>query len=363
MPNPYAHGQPADPVKEFAGREEELRRVRSCVESSRAGHITNVFIDGEWGIGKTSLLNKLRPELQERGPVISEDLADSEEQLVWFYSAMFSELMEAEPHGVAPELFDDLDVRDSRRIRKLLKGIWEGLRERAERYELVVIMLDNLERAQPDFLSGVRDVFQRLAQEGARYMLIFAGKRLPVPEDTDASDPIGRFFNPRIVLRPLERAVSLEAIQKPVRFLPFSFADDAARLIHDRAAGHPYFLKLICHEIYDLAEGKAAVDVPRLEKLWPDVEDRLEAARFGGQFTKLPVGEQMTLLYASLLGPRFEAKELRSVITKSLDTYLDRLVDKRELVRSVSRGVYELYHPLFRTYLQSKAREKRIRSA
>src|SRR6266540_1907175 len=180
MPNPYAHGQPADPVKEFAGREEELRRVRSCVESSRAGHITNVFVDGEWGIGKTSLLNKLRPELQERGPVISEDLADGAEQMGWFYSAVFSELMEAKPHGVTAEQFRDFDVRDSRRVRKLLKMVWDGLRERNEKYEIIVIMLDNLERAQSDFLSGVRDVFQRLTQEGARYMLIFAGKHLPV---------------------------------------------------------------------------------------------------------------------------------------------------------------------------------------
>ena len=35
VPNPYAHGQPADPVREFAGREAELRRIRACVESTR----------------------------------------------------------------------------------------------------------------------------------------------------------------------------------------------------------------------------------------------------------------------------------------------------------------------------------------
>jgi hypothetical protein len=361
VPNPYAHGQPADPVREFAGREDEIRRVRACVESTRAGHVTHVFVEGEWGIGKTSLLNKLLPELQEHGPVISEDLADDPAQARWFYSAIFSELLEKEPSGVTQEQFEGLDVHDSRRLRKLLKGLWDGLREVDARPELVVIMLDNLERAQPEFLSGVRDVFQRLAQEGARFMLIFAGKHLPTEGDS-ASDPVGRFFNPRIVLHPLNEAGSIEAIKKPVRFLPFSFTDEAARLIHDRADGHPYFLKLICHEAYDLAGGDGEVGVSELEKLWPEVERRLESARFGEQFSRLPEGEQLTLLHASLLGEQFEAKELRSVIKKSLDTYLSRLLDKRELLRSPSRGVYQLYHTLFRTYLQAKAHVKMLRS-
>ena len=98
-----------------------------------------------------------------------------------------------------------------------------------------------------------------------------------------------------------------------------------------------------------------------MEKLWSSVEERLETARFGGQFDQLPEGEQLTLLHASLRGEQFEAKELRPLIKKSLDTYLSRLVDKRELLRSPSRGIYELYHPLFRAYLQSKAANKNLR--
>lgn len=361
MPNPYAHGQPADPVREFAGREEELRRVRACVESTRTGNVTNVFVDGEWGIGKTSLLNKLRPELQERGPVISEDLADDPDQARWFYKAIFSELLEIAPRAATEEDFRDLEIGDSRRIRKLLKVLWTGLHDGGPKYEIVVIMLDNLERARPDFLPGVRDVFQRLTQEGARYMLVFAGKHLPT-QGAEASDPVGRFFNPRIVLLPLDEEASIEAIRKPVRFLPpFSFTDDAARLIHDRAAGHPYFLKLICHELYDLTDGKVEVNVSKLEELWLELEDRLEVARFGDQFSKLPEGEQLTLLHASMLGPEFEARDLRPTIKKSLDTYLSRLLDKRELLRSPSRGVYRLYHPLFRTYLQGMARERKLK--
>ncbi len=67
-------------------------------------------------------------------------------------------------------------------------------------------------------------------------------------------------------------------------------------------------------------------------------------------------------MHASLHGPQFEAKELRAVIKTSLDTYLNRLLNKKQLLRSPSRGVYQLYHPLFRTYLQAKAAEKKLKS-
>ncbi len=355
MPNPYDASNPADPVKAFAGRANELRRIRSCFESSREGHIKNVFVEGEWGIGKTSLLFKLRPEFQEQGPVINEILADGPDQAAWFYSAVFSELLEARPGGVTAEQIQDVDVHDQRRIRKLLKSIWDGLHDR---YGLVVIMLDELERADPDFLLGIRDVFQRLAQDGAHYMLVFAGRRLPT-RGTEAADPVGRFFNPRVVLESFDEAASLEAIGKPVRFGPFSFTEDAARMIHERATGHPYFLKFICSEVFEAAEGKGEIDVPRLEKLWPDVEEKLAGAKFGKEFGKLPDGEQTTLLHASRLGQRFERNELQGAIKKSLDTFLNRLLE-RKLIRSVSRGVYELYHPLFRTYLQSVAEERKL---
>jgi hypothetical protein len=327
------------------------------VDSSRAGNLTNVFIEGEWWIGKTSLLNKLRPELEEYGLVISEDLAD-DKQTSWFFSNIFGALADANPGAFDLDAFHDLDPGDSRRLRKLLKTAWDDLRDKRT-FEIVVIMLDNLEKAQPSFLTSVRDVFQRLAVEGARYMLVFAGRTLPIGGN-HASDPVGRFFNPRIVLRPFDEATSVEVIKKPVRFISFSFTDEAARLIHGRAAGHPHFLKLICHHTYDLAGGEGTVDETRLEELWPKLEDRLVDDRFGRQFTDLSEGEQTTLLHASLLGSRFEAKELRRKI-KSLDTFLDRL-RKGELLRSVSRGVYELYHPLFRSYLRSQAEARQLTS-
>jgi len=355
MPNPYDTSNPADPVRAFAGREDELRRIRSSVESVLAGHVRHVFVEGEWGIGKTSLLFKLRPELQEQGHVINEVLTDGPNQAAWFYNALFAELLEARPDGLTAEQLPDPDFHDPRRIRTFLKTAWDGL---STKYKVVVVMLDEVDRAKPSFLLEVRDIFQRLSQEGARYMLVFAGRQLPV-QGSEAADPVGRFFNPRIVLSAFDEAASIEAIRKPVRYGPFSFTDDAARLIHQRASGHPYFLKFICSEVFDAAGGGGEIDLAKLEELWPRIEARLADARFKNSFERLPEGEQNTLLHASRLGPRFEARQLRPVIEKSLDTFLKRL-GERQLIRNVDRGVYELYHPLFRTYLESIADARKL---
>ena len=60
MINPYVTGFPADP-KSFAGRERELGEIKKAIDytvHSEPATPQNVAIVGDWGIGKTSLLNK-----------------------------------------------------------------------------------------------------------------------------------------------------------------------------------------------------------------------------------------------------------------------------------------------------------------
>ena len=60
MINPYVTGFPADP-KSFAGRERDLGEIKKAIDytvHSEPATPQNVAIVGDWGIGKTSLLNK-----------------------------------------------------------------------------------------------------------------------------------------------------------------------------------------------------------------------------------------------------------------------------------------------------------------
>ncbi len=358
--NPYAPGYPAPP-RLFAGRRSALESIRSFFNATCEGHLNNVFIEGEWGIGKTSLLDKLSPELQEYAPVVKEDLVVSnkgDDQLAEFLVPVLTELSER-----AELDLDDLPIGNSgvtrSNLRLSLKVLWDRLFERHHR--AVVLMLDNLERAKPEFLDDVRDIFQYLGGQGARYMLVFAGKSLPV-SGVSAANPVSRFFH-RLPIDVFAEDESVEAICKPLRVgYVISITDGAARLIHERAAGHPYFLKAICSAVFDLANGEGTVDPEWMHKGWPEVEESLSTLRFANEFRDLPDGEKETLLRASLLGSTFEPKELRSFIPKSLDIFLSRLSADRTLLRKLQRGEYEVYHPLFREFLRAEAVRRNMKA-
>lgn len=353
--NPYAPGYPVAPNL-FAGRQEALDALLRSFNSSRAGHLTNVFVEGEWGIGKTSILFRVRPQLEEAGCVIREDVVPDtkEDQFREFFSAVVNELSVV---GAIP--IDHLDHSGGRRgVRRTLQIIWSALKDRG--HEVVVLMLDNVERAKAEFLSEVRDLFQYLRENGARYMLLFAGRSLPAGERS-AANPTARFFQ-RLPIGPMTEAEGVEAIRKPLEVLGYemSLTADAARLIYDRAAGHPFFLKSISSAVFEIARGTGEIDHEWLRTYWRKVEESLEVSKFSGEFADLSAGERETLLRASLLDRSFEAKDLRGDIPKSLDTYLRRLTSAGLLRRS-GHGSYEIYHALFRSFLSGKAGERNLR--
>ncbi len=359
-PNPYDPGNAVMP-KHFAGRATQIRGNPRCFESCRAGHPTHVFVQGAWGLGKTSLLLRLHPELEEDGTVIRESLPLGTMQRVQFYTAVFAALFAKVPDvASAAELVAvTQSFQSPSGVRQSLQILMEAVQALGR--GPVVIMLDELERAQPEFLGELRDLFQRLGQDGARHMLLFAGRELPTAT-SDATDPVRRFFQYVPVDR-MNEVESVEAIRRPILFLPgFTIDDEGAQVIHRRASGHPYFLKKICHEVFNLLDGQGVVDSEWLRRNWTRIEEKLARDRFQSEVNGLPTAERDVLLHASLLDQPFQVRALRSVLERAPDLPLMRLRD-RGLVHRPSRGVYEIYHPLFRQYLQVLALREGIPSS
>jgi hypothetical protein len=139
----------------------------------------------------------------------------------------------------------------------------------------------------------------------------------------------------------------------------FTIDEDAGRLVYQRTSGHPYFLKKICHEIFNLADGQGDVDVSWLNRRWSAIENRLARDRFRGEVDGLPEAERNVLFLASLLDEQFQALTLREELKKAPDVALKRLVE-RELLRRPTRGLYEIYHPLFRDYVRQLAEQAQV---
>jgi hypothetical protein len=149
---------------------------------------------------------------------------------------------------------------------------------------------------------------------------------------------------------------ALEAISKPIELDPeFRIDAEAAQMIQDRAAGHPYFLKQICSHVFQCAGGKGSINRDWLEGHWGEIEAGLEYARFRSEFMDLPKAESTTLMFGSLHGIEFPRSAVSGLKDSTLDSALRRLTKDRGLLKSTARGVYAFYHPLFHAYVLAKA--------
>ncbi|MBE0566184.1 MAG: putative DNA binding domain-containing protein [Krumholzibacteria bacterium] len=349
--NPYLPGNPVKPVH-FAGRSAEIAELRAKLAAAQKGYPISIFVQGEWGIGKTSLLKKLHPEFSEHGLVIREDVPEGSAatQIRALYPAILQDLKAAT--GVAIEADSEINYEQPRTLRvlltKLISALWE------QKSLLTIIVLDNLERAAPEFLAGIKDVFQRVGEDAPHFMLVFAGKSLPGAGE-HASDPLARFFQ-TIPVGPMNADEGLEAIFKPIELDPdFRIDEDAARLVHGQSAGHPYFLKQICSHVFQCAEGSGKIDREWLEGHWGEVEAGLENTRFRSELADLPKTELTTLMSGSLHGVEFPRSAIAGLKESSLDSALRRLTKERGLLKSAARGVYAFYHPLFHAFVLAKA--------
>jgi hypothetical protein len=349
--NPYSPGNPVKPVH-FAGRLAEIAQFRDKLAAAQMGFPASIFVQGEWGIGKTSLLKKMHPELGGHGVVIREDVPEgtAATQIRALYPAIFQDL-KAET-GVEIEPDSEIDYEQPRTLRVLLTKLISALWEQKRR--LTIVVLDNMERAQPEFLAGIKDIFQRVGEDAPHFMLVFAGKFLPGAGE-HASDPITRFFQ-TIPVGPMTDDEALEAISKPIELDPeFRIDAEAAQMIQDRAAGHPYFLKQICSHVFQCAGGKGSINRDWLEGHWGDIEAGLEHTRFWSEFVDLPKAESTTLMFGSLHGVEFPRSAVSGLKDSTLDSALRRLTKDRGLLKSTARGVYAFYHPLFHAYVVAKA--------
>ena len=352
--NPFNYQNPVNPA-EFAGRERQLKLILESVELCLHGRQSNVWIRGDWGIGKTSLLYKIQPKLEEFGLVVNADLGDGEGQVVELVRTIVLNMLGKEPPGIDLENLEVQRGLDRYAFTVSLRRLKDAF---GDRYKLVVVTVDNFERATEDTANFLKDIFQGLYRQDSRYMLIVSGRDTPMDSPT-AHNPLVRFYR-QCLLGDFSLEETALAIERPLKFgAELRFTRDAVEHLHRTTLGHPFFLKLLCFHIYGIAGGKGQVDRAWIDENWEHLSEQLADAKFGEEFSNLAPFEQDALLKASLAGEEFEPRDLRGVV-KSVDTSIDRLTKKGHL-RKLRRGEYAVYHPLFREFLRAQAAARGLR--
>jgi len=386
--NPFSPQYPADP-KYFANRREQLNYFTKTIVSSakiRPPAPSNFMILGDWGMGKTSLLYKMRE-------VVLRELASKINAFCFHFSldpmycrswddfclTFLSQLKRnyEVSAGLEEKLLAELSkwkvtfsippVSIERKIEKKKPSLVDSLEELWKKHldpsevDICFLFLDDvhyfLQTDQSDAYFAIRNTFQELARRECNFSLVMTGPRMLFKEIVDLAEPFTRFFH-QFYLEPFTLEGTREAINKRIfaNKLELRFSEEVVSTIHEKSKGHPYFIMFIVYELINLICPKKRVSQKGFDECWPRVLSILERNIFVNRLGEVSEKEKEVLMRISLIKePLVSPSMIKGV--KGVTEFFSRL-ERKGLLLKKERGQYELFHPLFKEYLEKLARTK-----
>jgi hypothetical protein len=384
--NPFSPQYPADPLY-FADRKEYLDYFTQSVLSSakiRPPAPANFIVLGDWGMGKTSMLYKMRD-------IVLKELASKVNSFCFHFSldpiccrswdkfclTFLTQLKKDYQSSakIREKLSRELSkwtitvsvppvsaTREKEMERPSLLDSLEGLWKKhlaSSHVDICLLFLDDahyfLQADQPDAYFTIRNTFQELARRECNYSLILSGPRLLFKEIVDLAEPFTRFFH-QFYLEPFTLDGTMEAIKRRVmvKKLDLEFSEDTIFAIHEKSKGHPYFVMFIAYELVNLLGFRRKITAEEFEECWPRIISLLERSLFVNRLEEVSEREREVLIKASLIDePSISPSMIKGV--KGVTEFFSRL-ERKGLLLKKERGLYELFHPLFRDYLRKLAK-------
>jgi len=269
----------------LAGRDRELDEISRLLDQQVI--LENIVLTGLRGVGKTVLLETIKPKAQEKnwwwvGADLSEaaSLTDEhiairlltdiatvtssltihrEKQLAFGFTSRETEIETKLDYEALTGFFGRTPGLVSDKLKAVLELVWDLLpRDRVRgivfAYDEAQNLTDHSERNQYP-LSLLLDVFQSLQRKEIPFMLILTGLPTLFSKLIEARTFSERMFH-IIVLERLDNDASREAITRPLESVgdnSIGFSDETVETIMNRSGGYPYFLQFICREAFDAA--------------------------------------------------------------------------------------------------------------
>jgi hypothetical protein len=376
--NPYSPHYPADP-KFFADREEKIEEFRESLLSSttRPPRPGNIAVFGDWGIGKTSMLrmfehiacSELKNEVNAVSTYISLDphsCRSFDTFSVVLYSELKTSLKKQVKQARIKAFLDEWEIKPSIdlkvvrvekksdipsfNLKESLVDLWETLEKAG--VEVALIELDDVHFAVKSrgesLLHSLRSMFQDLPRYGCSYMLAIASSSFVVREMYSVAEPFTRFFD-QMYLDNFDLKGTEQAILKPIEALelPISVEGEVIAKIHEVTDGHPYFISFFMHEL--AARKKAGkINLKFFDEERRKIIQKLSTTKFKEDVNKASERERKVLV--KIAKEDTDVVSPQSVKVKDAKVF-SRLVEK-DLLTKEERGMYRLYHLLFKEYLR-----------
>lgn len=276
--NPFKPG-PGQTPPHLAGREKERSEFKQLLTQTTI--LENVVITGLRGVGKTSLLESLRPVAIQDGWLwvgadLSESVSVSEESLatriLTDISLLTSRITVTIPdkqsagftqsttktalnYAYLRKLYDDTPGLVSDKLKYVLEHIWSFVAPFKKgvifAYDEAQNMSDQAKKEQYP-LSLILDIFQSLQRKNVRFMLVLTGLQTLFPKLVETRTYAERMFHV-LSLEKLSDEETREAILQPIQKTncPIVFDEKSVNIIVRLSGGYPYFIQFICKEVYD----------------------------------------------------------------------------------------------------------------
>jgi hypothetical protein len=392
--NPFRPGVGHMPPH-LAGRIAEQDRFKTLL--NQAVITDNLILTGLRGVGKTVLLESLKPHAREAGwlwagddftesdSLTEERIADSiVTDLSLTLAPIFSQQQVETPVGFMARatqsqrpleysdlrnVFDQTPGLPSDKLKAVLRFV--GTLIARTPYKGIVFAYDEAQnlgdRAQQDEypLSVLLDVFQSIQKSpgGLPFMLVLTGLPTLLPKLNETRTYTERMFDV-ILLDKLTKEESREAIQKPIseQKCPIHFSAFTVERIAEMSGGYPYFIQFICKEVYDVWLGKlGAGQEPRVPE--SDILRKLDQRFFSARWDKASDRQRDFMKVIAVLPQAQDEFRVQDIVdmSKSLlekpfssasaGMMLKTLTDNEFIFRN-RRGKYALAVPLLDRFIR-----------
>ncbi len=358
--NPYIPGQPVSNPDLFFGRRDLLASIREHLLKDR-----RVFLlSGAQRMGKTSLLRRMPHYLPDDAVAVYVELGEEQAQrldwLLWRVAdALWHQLPRSQDLALPESAWSDFEGHTDR----LLDEYWPQVRA-ALGDRLVILMFDDLDslaagegRLLEAFLAAL--AVWRERDDGLAFLLTS-----PAHLETDLLRQHGALFGGASThtLGPLSSEEATRLITWPVAGV-ITYDYGVARRLIEITSGHPYFLQLLCFEVFNRCAASGWVNQRDVDLVVEDLVER-EIPDFRQVWDESSPQEQAVLAgLVSLRGARGIAtvQEVRTILTKAgarpdrgqIAHVLDSLV-ARGILQQLGALSYRFCVALLRDWLEER---------
>ena len=389
--NPFRPGAGQSPPF-LAGRELEQEEFKKMLSQNPI--LKNLILTGLRGVGKTVLLETLKPIAYQKGwfwvgTDMSESASISEQNLSIRIIADLAGIVssfnileeEKKKIGFTPivekteiklsfavltEVYNSTPGLDSDKLKMVLELVWNVVKAKTKGIILAYDEAQNLKDHASDKqypLSVLIEVVQYLQRKEIPYLLVLTGLPTLFPNLVEARTYAERMFHV-LTLDKLKEEESREAIINPIvedTNCPVTFNESGIKEIIKYSGGYPYFIQFLCKEIYDSYIQQIGIGIKEPQVSISEMIRKLDNDFYAGRWSKITDRQRDLLIIIAKLDHANEEFSVQEITLKSKElngtftpSYINQILTKliaSGFIYKNRHGKYSFAVPMLADYI------------